>query len=134
MRPAKYSLASLLSLVLVAGLMYSQVCAFDCAFNGCSTSSPAPLQKSTNENGHCNRHKENPTPDKQNDSHQCLGHFDAVALRSSGTSANTSNNTPDMLGLIAEPFTILNISSQRLAAQFGPRPDRSPPTHSVLRL
>jgi hypothetical protein len=134
MRPAKYFIPAAFSLVLVAGVLCSQVCAFDCAFNGCSVSFSLPVQKSTDENGHCHRHKESPTPQKQNDSHRCTGHFDAVLLPSSATSVHVSNNIPDTLGLVAEPFLILDISSQRQSAQFGPKPDRSPPTHSVLRL
>src|SRR2546422_780734 len=112
MRPAKYCLPAALSLVLVAGFLCSQVCAFNCAFNGCSVSFSVPVQKSTNENGHCHRHKENPTPQKQNDSHQCAGHFDAVGLLSSGTSAPSSGRTPFVHGLTNESFLHLTASAK----------------------
>src|SRR5947207_15270807 len=123
MRLAKYCLCASLSLVLVAGLLCSQVCAFNCAFNGCSVSFSLPLQKSTDENSHCHQHKKDTPPQKQRDSHQCAGHFDAVGLPSSGTSAPSSGKAPLVQGLITEPRLVFTASSEGLTIECGSKPD-----------
>ena len=131
---AKYPLALALSLVLIAGLLCSQICAFNCAFYGCCISSPVPASENTNEHAHCHQHKENTAPQKHNDSHQCAGHFDAVALVSSGTSAYRLHQIPSIDALIIQASLFFNTSPEGLVVQSGRKPDRSPPTHSVLRI
>src|SRR3977135_2117855 len=111
MRLAKYLPTAVLSLVLINGLLSSQVCAFNCAFNGCSITS-APAQKSTNENAHCHQHKKDSAPQKQGDSRPCAAHFEAIGLPSSGTSAPSSSNPPLAHEPTAARFLVLNRSSE----------------------
>ena len=131
---AKYPLALALSLVLIAGLLCSQMCDLNCAFYGCSISSAAPNSENTNEHAHCHQHKKGSVPQKHNDSHQCSGHFDAVLLGSSGSSAYTLHQIPSANALETAPSIFFNPSPQGLVVQSGHKPDRSPPPHSVLRI
>src|SRR6185295_6765235 len=97
MGSARQSLSTALCIVVIAGLLCSQVCALNCVFNGCPVSFSVPLQSGSNENGHCSRHQKDPSPPKQNDSHRCPGHFDAVVIPPSANIAATVKDTPDTL-------------------------------------
>ena len=131
---AKYSLAAGLSLILTVGLLCSQICAFNCSLYGCALSSPTRDSASHDEHAACHQHKENKAPQKHNGSHQCAGHFDALALGSSGNSANTFHQIPSAHIPITEPALFFNASAKRLVVQSGRKSDRSPPPHSVLRI
>ena len=134
MRAAKYLLAGALSLVLIAGMLGSQICDYNCALHGCSLSFPVPTSQNTNERAHCHQHKQNTAPQKHNDSQQCVGHFDAVALASSRAPAYTVHQVPSAHALITPPTLFVNASPQGLVVQSGRKPERSPPAHSVLRI
>ncbi len=131
---AKYPLALALSLVLIAGLLCSQICALNCAFYGCSLSASSKKSENAGTHAHCHQPKDNQSPQNHNDSHPCPGHFDSVAVSATSASAHTLNNAACADALIAERFLIANHSVERLRAQPQNKPDRSPPTYSVLRL
>ena len=130
----KYLGGPALSLVLVAGILCAQICAFNCSFYGCSISSSVPISENTNEHEHCHQHKENTAPQKHNDSPQCAGHFDAAALASSRKSAYTSTQLLAVDALIVQSPLSFNPSPKRQVVESRGRPDRSPPANSVLRI
>jgi hypothetical protein len=134
MRAAKYLSAVALSLILIAGLLGSLICDYSCALHGCSLSSSVSTSQSTEERSHCHQHKQNTAPQRHNDSQQCVGHFDAIALASSRAPAYASHQIPTAHALIPEPSLFFNASPDALVVQSGRKPDRSPPAHPVLRI
>ena len=130
----KYLGGPALSLVLVVGILCAQICAFNCSFYGCSMSSPVPTSQLTNVHAHCHQHQENTAPQKRNDSPQCAGHFDAIALASSRSSVYTSTQPLSSDALIVQSSLGFNPSTERQVVQSRGKPDRSPPANSVLRI
>ena len=130
---ANHPSGSALSLVLMAGLLCSQICAFTCSLNGCSKSTTARAPAASNAHSHCHQQQNKP-PQKNNDSSPCAGHFDAVAL---GASSRISSYTSPQLvseAVIIQPSLLFLTSPLGGAVQSGGKPDRSPPVHSVLRI
>src|SRR5437763_16807773 len=95
MRATKCPLAVLASMVLIAGLLCSQICDLNCAINGCSLSSPVKAAEQSSEHAHCHQHKQNPKPQERGHSRECPGHFDALTLPSPFVaSAYSLHSTP----------------------------------------
>jgi hypothetical protein len=135
MRATKYPLAVLAAIVLIAGLLCSQICDINCAFYGCSLSSPVKAAEESSEHSHCHQHKQNPKPQERSHSRECHGHFDALILPS--PSAATAYNLhhaayiePQAIG----PALSLNWLSVSVVIPTDRLPDRSPPIYSVLRI
>ena len=134
MKATKYPVAVLV-IVLVGGLLCSQICDFNCAFYGCSNSSPIKAAEESSEHSHCHQHKQNPKPQERNGSRECSGHFDALALRSpSITSASDLRNVVHIEAPVIGPYLSFNRLPPGVMVQADCAPDRSPPTYSVLRI
>ena len=134
MRVAKYLSAPALSLVLVVGLLGSQICAFNCSLYGCSVPSPVQTSANSSEHSHCHQRQKTTAPQKHNGSPQCAGHFDAVALASSRSSAYKSYQIPSADSLIIQTSPSFIKLPERQMVQSTGKPDRSPPSYSVLRI
>jgi len=127
----KYLLSIAISPVLITGLLLSQICAFNCAFNGCSTSAQATTQNAE-QRAPCHQHKKSTTTPQNRDSHRCAGHFDALVLPSSGASAPQTQQGNS--STVVEIVLLFNAPVERVAPQSLRKPDRSPPPFSVLRI
>jgi hypothetical protein len=122
-------------MVLIAGLLCSQICDINCAFYGCSLSSPVKAAEDRSEHSHCHQHQQNPKPQERSHSRQCPGHFDALTLPLPFVAPAYSLHhaayiEPPAIG----PALLLNWQSVSLVIQTDRLPDRSPPTYSVLRI
>ena len=134
MRVAKGISVSALSLVMMAGLLCSHICAFTCSLNGCSKSTTARAPAASNAHSHCHQQQNN-TPQRNNNSSPCTGHFDAVALgASSRISSYTSPQLASTEAVIIQSSLLFLTSPLGSGVQSGGKPDRSPPVHSVLRI
>jgi hypothetical protein len=135
MRATKYPLAVLASVVLIVGLLCSQICDINCAFYGCSLSSPMKAAEESSQPSHCHQHKQNPKPQERSHSRECPGHFDALILPSpSAASAYSLHHAADIEPPTIGPALWLNWRSISVVIPTDRLPDRSPPTYSVLRI
>ena len=135
MRPTKYLLAVLTTVVLIAGLLCSQICDINCAFYGCSLSSPVKAAEQSSEHSHCHQHKQSPSPQERRPSHDCPGHFDALTRPSPfAASAYSLHHTIHIEHPATGPSLAFNRLPVGLMIQTDRLPDRSPPTYSVLRI
>ncbi|HJQ69240.1 MAG TPA: hypothetical protein VKA70_09720 [Blastocatellia bacterium] len=133
MRSARYQLAVVVSIALIAGLLYSQVCALNCTVYGCST--PASATDKSDQPAHCHEQQSEPAPSHPDDRRDCPAHAELSALISStvvtvGTfslSLHAPDTTPQAEIMIARPA-----SGPRLSPDQSPF--RAPPTHSILRI
>src|SRR4051812_10011140 len=97
MRATKYPLAVLASIVLIAGLLCSQICDINCGFYGCSLSSPVKAAEESSQPSHCHQHQQNPKPQERGHSRECPGHFDVFTLPSASvTSAYSLHHAADI--------------------------------------
>src|SRR5581483_10678196 len=132
MRVAKYPLAVVVSLVVGVMLLGSQLCDFNCSLNGCALS--APVKTAEQAHAHCHRHPGNPTPQPQQGSQPCAGHFDASALLSASASSIPASHPISFAPpLVDAPLASFDASLERLALRPLNKPDRSPPPQAVLR-
>ena len=136
MTAVRGALAFVVLLLLNSAALCSQICDFNCAFYGCSLSSPVKASEDSSEHASCHHHKKQiPTPQKRNDSHHCPGHFDAAAVLSSPTiSGHTLCRAFYAPALVAAQLLTLKPSRDTVAIQSDLKPDRSPPINSVLRI
>jgi hypothetical protein len=135
MQPVRYLVALLVSSLLVAGLLCSQICDFNCSFYGCSLSSPLKASEESSEDTHCHQHKQAPEPQEKNSPSQCPGHFNAFALPSPPvTSAFSLHHAGYIEAPATGPYPSLNRVPVSVAMRADRAPDRSPPANSVLRI
>lgn len=136
MTAVRRSLALVVLLLLTVSVLCSQICDFNCAFYGCSLSSPVKASEDRGEHASCHHHKtQTRTPQKRNDSHQCPGHFDGAAVLSSrAISGHTLCRVFDAPALVGAPLLPLKPSRDAVAIQSDLKPDRSPHINSVLRI
>jgi hypothetical protein len=135
MRATKYPLAVLAVVVLTTGLLCAQICDINCAFYGCSLSSPVKAAEEGSEHSHCHQHKQNPLPQERGHSRECPGHFDALTLPSPFVaSAYSLHQTVHIEHPAIGPSLALNRLPVSLIIEADRLPDRSPPAYSVLRI
>src|SRR4051812_32729933 len=135
MRVAKYPLAVIVSLLLVAVPVCAQICDLNCSFYGCSLPASASAAKNSGEHAACHQHKPHKKAPEHKGSSQCAGHSDVTALRSStASSTGTPPSVADASALITAPLSLFHPSTEKHVAQRGRKPDRSPPAHAVLRI
>ncbi|HEX5733184.1 MAG TPA: hypothetical protein VF131_10140 [Blastocatellia bacterium] len=138
MRSSRYQLAVVVSIALITGLFYSQVCALNCTVYGCPT--PARATEKSDQPGHCHQQQSEPEPTKSDNKEpdnqpDCPAHAELSALMSStlitvGT-YNLSLHAPEVA-----PEIILITTRFAGESRFAPdqSPFRAPPTHSILRI
>jgi hypothetical protein len=135
MRGAKYPLAVVVSLILIAVPICARICDLNCSFYGCSLSSSPSSAENPGEHAACHQHKPHKKAPEHKGSSQCAGHSDVTALQSS--TANSTSAPPsvaDASALISAPLSLFHPSPEKHVAQRGRKPDRSPPAHTVLRI
>lgn len=133
MRSARYQLAVVVSIALITGLFYSQVCALNCTVYGCLT--PASATEKSDQVGHCHEQQSEPEPSKPDNQPDCPAHAELSALMSStlitvGTfslSLHAQAATPEIILITTRP-----VDESRLAPDLTPF--KAPPTHSILRI
>jgi hypothetical protein len=133
MRLARYQLAVIVLLALIAGFSFSQVCALNCSFNGCSE--PKKASRQNERPGHCHQSESQPGPDEPHKSSGCPSHAELSALMSSTLTlvkplhlnlyVQAASPTAD-LALIFPP--------DKMLLKTDSAPFRAPPIHSVLRI
>ena len=135
MRATKYPLAVLAVVVLIAGLLCAQICDINCAFYGCSLSSPVKAAEESSEHAHCHQHKQSPKPQERGPSRECPGHFDALTLPSPFVaSAYSLHHTVYIEHPAIGPSLALSRLPVGVIFHTDRLPDRSPPAYSVLRI
>jgi hypothetical protein len=137
--PAKSQLIVSLMMFLVAGLLCSQICDFNCSFYGCSVATSTKASDAGQES-HCHNHQPQPEPEKKSpqdhdQSPTCPGHFDLTALSASPpTLAFSLQASPQSHLPETQPVSAISGSLGYLIKQRARKPDRSPPARSVLRI
>lgn len=131
MRLAKCQLVVTVSLALIVGLLYSQVCYLDCAFHGCSQRNKVVQSEKS---GPCHQEPESsrPEPDGPPD---CPAHAELSALN--GSRPALGQGLHFTLHAEASPATyrfIIRYSPDELLLKPDDGPFRPPPNHSVLRI
>ena len=135
MRATKYPLAVLAAVVLIAGLLCAQVCDINCAFYGCALSSPVKAAEESGEHSHCHQHQQSPRPQERGQSRECPGHFEVLPLPAPFVaSAYGLHHTVHIEHPATGPSLAFNGLHVGSVVQTDRLPDRSPPTHSVLRI
>jgi len=135
MRVAKYPLAVVFALILIAAPVCAQICDLNCSFYGCSLSSSASSAEKSDEHAACHQHKPHKKAPARKGSTECAGHSDVTALRSStASSTGTPPSVADASALISAPLSLFHPSPEKRVAQLGRKPDRSPPAPTVLRI
>ena len=133
MQSARYQLAVVVSIALITGLFYSQVCALNCTVYGCVT--PASASDKSDQPGHCHEQQSEPEPPKPDNQPDCPAHAELSALMSS-TLITVGTFS---LSLHAPPVTPeIGLVTARPMGESLLRPDqtpfRAPPTYSILRI
>jgi hypothetical protein len=133
MRAAKYPLAVVFALLLMALPICAQICDLNCSFYGCSLAAPGSASQSAGEEPACHKHKSHGQAPDHKRSTGCAGHADVMALRASVTTS--ASPPPTVVGaLVPGPLASFRSSPERSVAPELHKPDRSPPTRAVLRL
>jgi hypothetical protein len=130
MKALTHAVVIAVSSIVTAGLLLSQMCDFNCAFYGCSLSSPARISETAAPHAHCHRHKDDKSS-QHNNSQQCTGHFDSIAV-TAGASALSLHSIAHTDALFADPPLSFETARAKPRPQSSDAPDRSPPTYSVL--
>ena len=134
MQPARYRLAIFVSLALITGLFYSQVCALNCAVYGCLTPASATA-RSEQQPGHCHEQESKSDSPKPDDSPDCPAHSELSALISTTVikvaAFNLSMHAP---AAVPEITVVANPSPGDSLPRSDQISFRAPPTHSILRI
>ena len=133
MRSARYQLAVVVSIALIAGLLYSQVCALNCTLYGCLT--PSRATEESDQSGHCHEQQSEPAPSRPGNQPDCPAHSELSALISS-TVIMVGTFSLSLHAPAAMPetglMTFRPMGESRLAPDQAPF--RAPPTYSILRI
>lgn len=133
MQPARYKLALVVAIALLAGLFYSQVCDLNCTFYGCRLPTTSEA-KQGDQAGHCHEQQPKPAPPEPDNSPDCPAHSELSALISTTTiSVGAFNLSLPATTLPSSVYTAIQSTDVMLV---GPDqiPFRAPPAHSILRI
>jgi hypothetical protein len=133
MRAAKFPLAIVFALLLIALPICAQVCDLNCSFYGCALATSTNTSQETDAQPPCHKHKSHGQAPVHKHTTNCAGHTDVMALRSS-ISASASAPLMVVSTPAAAPLVAFRSSSEWLVASVSNQPDRSPPTRAVLRI
>jgi hypothetical protein len=143
MRAAKNSLAVIISVIAVTGLLFSQLCSLKCDVADCGPARPAVATGHTAQPNQCHKEaepekseREKPAPAPHRGSDDCNTHGDTAALMPSTATAFLSPHL-ETQPIFAEPASVFRPFLGDLTAVYRVNiPDRSPPrkTSSVLRI
>ena len=147
MRIAKYSLVATVSVALIVGLVYSQLCSTICSFYGCSPFETSEVtecsqhnsarQNGREQSGHHGQNLNVPAPQESSRSHDCAVHTDLTATFSAAKNTIAPLRQHEPPSVVAV-LPILNLSPVNLIGNTHARaPDRSPPQSvsiSILRI
>jgi hypothetical protein len=133
MQPARYQLAVVVSIALITGLLYSQVCALNCTVYGCLT--PASSTEQSDQPGHCHGQESKSDSSKHDNLPDCPAHSELSVLISATIIKVAAFN----LSMYAPPATPeIVVVAAPSPGSLMLRPDqisfRAPPTYSILRI
>jgi hypothetical protein len=133
MRPVRFQLAVIVSLALIVGFSFAQVCALNCSFNGCLE--PKKASHQNGQPGHCHQSEPQPGPREPDKSSGCPSHAELSALMSSTLTPVKLLHLNFYLQA-GRPATGLALifPPGRLLLKDDSTPFRAPPIDSVLRI
>jgi len=121
--------------LLTGALVSAQICDYHCLLYACQAAAPVPAAGETNAHSHCHQHGAKPLPQQHNHAPACPTHFDATTpARAAVKPASAAIQIPITQGPATPTFTgnAAGVESPRPRSQA--KPDRSPPSGSVLRI
>jgi hypothetical protein len=127
-----YKLAVALPLVLIAGLVYSHVCALECLVDGCRQDK-AKAETGHERPGHCGNQMPDSPPSDHGQPSDCAGYAGlSLLLSSSLTSVQPDLDSPPECQ--SPPSPLLSGRPEVLAAGPETTSFRAPPLLSALRI